>query len=78
VSSISELPVGSMIAAHTKEYEELLKRNGFIEPKGQTLSIKDYPDLYNAIGENYGDTFNDNSFKLPSLKGYYIKTRRNK
>jgi microcystin-dependent protein len=38
---------------------------------GSSLSIKDYPDLYAALGQTHGST-PGNSFRLPDLRGQFV------
>lgn len=50
--------------------------SGWLECNGEVLSINNYTNLYNIVGQNYKtlSTFNtNNSFQIPDLRGEFIR-----
>jgi hypothetical protein len=45
---------------------------GWLSCDGRLISKMDYPELFNAIGTNWGGTAND-EFKIPDLRGYFLR-----
>lgn len=46
---------------------------GWLECNGATVSRSTYPDLFNAIGTTYGAGNGSTTFKLPDLRGEFIR-----
>ena len=42
-------------------------------PDGSALSINDYPDLFNVIGDRYGSSVPGVDFKLPDFKSRFLR-----
>ena len=45
---------------------------GWLTCDGRIVSRTDYPELFNAIGTNWGGTADD-GFKIPDLRGYFLR-----
>jgi microcystin-dependent protein len=50
---------------------------GYAELNGQELEITTYPDLYEIIGDLYGVASVSTKFKMPDLRGIFIRAQDN-
>lgn len=50
-----------------------LKKQGWIECDGHSLANADYPELFRAIGNNWGTDTPGIAFKVPDLRGYFLR-----
>ena len=50
-----------------------LTANGWMECAGQVLNAGDYPELYKALGNTWGTTNLGATFKLPDLRGQFLR-----
>ena len=46
---------------------------GFLKADGSVLNRVDYPDLFTAIGTFYGEGDGQTTFKLPDLRGEWVR-----
>ncbi len=58
----SEVPVGSIMPYGA----DAPAPRAWLVPQGQTLSKRDYPELYEAIGDAYGPSVDPEGFRLPT------------
>jgi Phage Tail Collar Domain len=65
MSGYRGLPIGFIIEIETR----------FMGLNGQTLLIKDYPELYEVIKKYFGESFDGVTFKLPDKPGFSICVR---
>lgn len=69
VNSVGVLPAGTIIATAA-----LTAAPGFLVADGSVVSRAAYPALFGAIGVNYNTgTVGATEFKLPDLRGYFIR-----
>jgi microcystin-dependent protein len=62
------LPIGSI---GIFSFETLSWLTGYMTCNGSTLNTADYPELFAAIGNNYGGS--GSTFKLPDLRGLFLR-----
>lgn len=48
-------------------------QTGWLYCNGQEVSQKQYPDLYAILKETYGRPVTSSNFKLPDLRGYFLR-----
>ena len=63
-----DVPVGAVTAFSGPNVPQ-----GWLVCDGRVLSKKDYPQLYEAIGELYGKGSNTGEFKLPDYRGMFLR-----
>jgi len=68
--TLADLPLG-MIAAFG--LETLPSGSNWLECNGSELPIADYQDLYAAVGNAFGLAVNPSNFKLPDLRGRFLR-----
>ena len=54
-------------------YASEIVPDGYLECDGSEYSSSDYPDLFEAIGTNYGGDSFSGTFKVPDLRGLFIR-----
>lgn len=59
--------VSTLIVGEIREFGLLSPPNGWLECNGQSVAITDYPELFAAIGENFGFSVGGN-FVLPDSR----------
>lgn len=62
------VPIGSIIM-----YPVSAIPAGWFECRGQEISKTAYADLWNLLGTRYGTASNTNNFKLPDLRGEFVR-----
>lgn len=66
--SLVELPAGMILHFGMTQAPE-----GWLKCDGSEVAKADYPKLFAAIGNNFGELENKNNFKLPDLRGEFIR-----
>lgn len=67
------LPVGTVISYMGQQRTiRTLHDQGWLVCDGSPVAITDYPDLYTAIGNTYGQP-SDDVFNLPDLTGMFLR-----
>ena len=64
----ADCPVGTILAFGGSRVP-----NGWFSCQGQELLIADYPTLYSIIGDNFGTASSGTKFKLPDLRGEFLR-----
>lgn len=62
------VPPGTMVA-----FAGAAAPDGWMLCDGRTVSRLDFPDLYNAIGEAWGAGVDSTMFKIPDLRGRFVR-----
>ncbi len=57
------------VESHAPRVEEL-RRQGWLVCAGQSVSQKDYPELYAAVGSSWGGA-PEGTFRLPDFRGHF-------
>ena len=69
------VPSGTVIA-YAGQWQsasrERLKKGGWLLCDGRRVAVKEYPDLYRAIGTTYGGKAGQN-FRLPDFRGVFLR-----
>lgn len=50
-----------------------LRRSGWLECDGSSLPIPAFSKLFRAIGNNWGSEDRGNTFKIPDLRGFFMR-----
>lgn len=50
-----------------------LRRQGWLECDGTSLPISGFRNLFNAIGYSWGSEDKPHTFKIPDLRGYFLR-----
>ncbi|MCP4130908.1 MAG: tail fiber protein [bacterium] len=69
MTQLSPIPVGTVIA-YSGDPEKIPA--GWMECNGQSVTVNDYPALYEALGTRYGGV-SGVSFNLPDYRGYFLR-----
>lgn len=64
-------PLGTIMPFGAPVNEGALTESGWLYCNGNTVSRKNYADLFAAIGNAYGDGDGFSTFNLPDLRGYF-------
>ena len=72
MSTLDALPVGSILAYAV---DVLDPTHTFLWQfcQGQHVSKKDYPELFEMIGDSNGPSIQTDEFRLPDLQGYFLR-----
>jgi microcystin-dependent protein len=72
-SHASALPAGTIISwGGTAESLAVLEQAGWLKCDGSSVSLHQYPELFDAIGTTYGGNGAPN-FSLPDLRGQFLR-----
>lgn len=55
------------------EFYQVLRRQGWLECDGKSIPILQFRRLFRVIGHNWGSEDKANTFKLPDLRGLFIR-----
>lgn len=67
-NDVNSVPVGTIITVPTNSVP-----NGYIKCNGATLNASTYPELFQVLGRLYGGSASNNTFKVPDLRGEFIR-----
>ena len=62
------LPIGSIVPCVARDIP-----NGFLPCDGREISRIDYIDLFNIIGEDWGEGNGSTTFNIPDLRGAFLR-----
>lgn len=68
LANINSVPTGTVIAFPTSSVPD-----GYIKCNGATLSEAAYPELFTIIGRTYGGSAASSTFRVPDLRGEFIR-----
>ena len=71
------VPIGTMMAyagdANYVNTQEELQNQGWLICNGDEYPTESYPDLYTLIQNYYGTPTDDQKFKVPDLRGLFVR-----
>ncbi len=64
---------GAAVDSDFEFYQRVLRPQGWLECDGKSLPIPQFKRLFLVIGQNWGSEDRPNTFKLPDLRGLFIR-----